>query len=202
MCANPNPGPGRPRDPDLERRALAATRLLYGEHGRKGVTFHGVALLAEVGKPALYRRWKNTDDMIVDALSELALPLVPEDVGDVTVELASVAESVMKVLLAPEGAAIIRVLTEFHSRPALYDRFNANLKADAVTATHDTILRAIERGDLPATTSAEIVAAAVAGGALIEVLTRLHAGQETDEAAIREFCARLARFAVAGARVG
>lgn len=194
------PGPGRPRDPELERRALDATRRIYGEHGRKGVTFHQVAIQAEVGKPALYRRWDNPDDLIIDALADVTMPTVAGDVGDVVQELASFAEAAMTLLLSPDGAAVLRVITEFHSGPALFDRFMERVDAHVITGTHAIILRAIARGELPQTTSAEVVAAAVAGGALIEVLTRLQANEEPDSTEVRAFCESLARHAVAGAR--
>jgi AcrR family transcriptional regulator len=194
--------PGRPRDPELERRALRAARLLYAEQGRRGVTFHQVALRSGVGKPALYRRWESADDLLVDALSEITFPVIAADQGDVAAELAAFAEATMTMLLAPEGAAVIRAMTEFHAQPELFARWMANVDTHVVAGTHAIILRGIARGDLPKSTSAEVVAAAVAGGAVVEVLTRLQAGRQPDADGIRAFCEQLARFAVAGAKAG
>ena len=181
---------------------MSAARRLYAEQGRKGVTFHQVALRSGVGKPALYRRWDTADDLLVDALSEITMPVVADDLHDVAAELASFAEATMLMLLDPEGAAVLRAVTEFHGRPALFDRWMAEVERVVVTGTHAIILRGIERGDLPRAANAEVVAASVAGGAIVQVLTRLHAGQPTDAGEIREFAEQLARYAVAGARTG
>jgi AcrR family transcriptional regulator len=185
----------------LERRALRAARLLYAEQGRKGVTFHQVALRSGVGKPALYLRWESPDELLIDALAEITLPMIAEDVGDATAELAAFAEAMMTTFLTPDGGAVIRIMTEFHAHPALYEQFMA-VNNQIVAGTQAILLRAIERGDLPKSTSAEVVAASVAGCSLVQVLTRLHAGEQPDAAEIHAFCQQLARFAVAGAKAG
>ena len=50
---------GRPADPDIEQRVLAAALTVYGEVGWAGFTLDRVARRAPVGKAALYRRWPS-----------------------------------------------------------------------------------------------------------------------------------------------
>lgn len=188
------PAAGRPRDPDLERRALEATRQLYIEFGRGGVTFNAVATRSGVGKPALYRRWQSSDDMIIDALAEVAWPIVVADMGDALQEMTEFAVSVMHTFLSPQGAALLRVTSDFHQHPTLFSKFMAGVDAQLITGAHAIVTRAIDRGDLAPTASPEVIAAAVAGGAMVEVLTRLHAGDTSHDADIREFATALAEL--------
>jgi AcrR family transcriptional regulator len=187
---------GRPRDPHLERRAMAAARELYIEAGRTGVTFNAVANRSNVGKPALYRRWRSSDDLIIDALSEIALPIVVPDRGDALAELAEFAESLMHTLLSPEGAALLRLNIDFHNEPELYSRFMTGVDTEVINGAHAIVVRAVGRGELPDKASPEVIAAAVAGGAMVEVLTRLRAGDTEHDDDIRRFAVALAGLAV------
>jgi AcrR family transcriptional regulator len=56
-------GRGRPADPDIEGRVLAAALTVYGEVGWAGFTLDRVARRAPVGKAALYRRWPTKEDL-------------------------------------------------------------------------------------------------------------------------------------------
>jgi AcrR family transcriptional regulator len=105
---------GRPRDPDVERRAFKAARLIYGEAGKSQVTFANVAARAGIGKPALYRRWQTPHELLMDALRAIPLPDEAPDLGDAQAELAHYARDLMRLYVSPDGAAMLRVTTEFH----------------------------------------------------------------------------------------
>jgi len=80
--ANGRAGRGRPADPGIERRVLAAALTVYGEVGWAGFTLDRVARRAPVGKAALYRRWPTKEDLLLAALEHLAEP--PGDEADPT----------------------------------------------------------------------------------------------------------------------
>ena len=80
--ANGPAGRGRPADPGIERRVLAAALTVYGEVGWAGFTLDRVARRAPVGKAALYRRWPTKEDLLLAALEHLAEP--PGDEADPT----------------------------------------------------------------------------------------------------------------------
>jgi len=61
-------GPGRPRDPDLEERALEATLAVFGEKGWTGLTIEEVSTRARVGKSSIYLRWKDKETLLAAAL--------------------------------------------------------------------------------------------------------------------------------------
>lgn len=63
---------GRPRDEAAKERILAAARELLQDHGLTGVTMEGIATLAGVGKPTVYRYWPNAQAVAMDAFLAFA----------------------------------------------------------------------------------------------------------------------------------
>jgi AcrR family transcriptional regulator len=61
------PQRGRPRSEAAKARILAAARSLLEERGLTGVTMEGIAAIAGVGKPTVYRYWPNAQAVAMDA---------------------------------------------------------------------------------------------------------------------------------------
>lgn len=57
---------GRPRDPEVDQRILAAARGLLRDEGLDGLTISAVAAGAGVGRPTVYRRYANPQDIAMD----------------------------------------------------------------------------------------------------------------------------------------
>jgi len=55
---------GRPRDPDVDHRIDEATRALLREGGVAAVTVTAVARRAGVGRPTVYRRYPDAEDLL------------------------------------------------------------------------------------------------------------------------------------------
>jgi AcrR family transcriptional regulator len=83
----PRRGPGRPRDPQVDRAILDAVTDLLGEEGYEGLTIEGVAARARVGKTTVYRRWPTKAALVVDALAAAAESVGVFDTGDVEADL-------------------------------------------------------------------------------------------------------------------
>jgi AcrR family transcriptional regulator len=65
---------GRPRDPRLRKKILAAAAALLNEGGITAVTMEAVAAKAGVGKPTLYREWPNAASVAMSAFLETTRP--------------------------------------------------------------------------------------------------------------------------------
>lgn len=63
---------GRPRNQVARDKILAAARQLLEARGLTGVTMEGIATLAGVGKPTVYRYWANAQAVAMDAFLEFA----------------------------------------------------------------------------------------------------------------------------------
>jgi AcrR family transcriptional regulator len=189
-------GSGRPRHPDVERRALEAARHIYGESGKSQVTFANVAARAGVGKPALYRRWETPQELLVDALRAIPLPGGIEDLGDAQAELAAYMRGLMRLYVSPDGAAMMRVITEFHDETEPFRRWITETSDGMIAHAATVIERAVDRGEpaprLPARTVMEILT----GTMLSHIVTRLHAGQLPPEEEMAEYCWELAGLVV------
>ena len=188
----PRQGSGRPRDPDVERRAFEAARLLYGESGKSQVTFANVAAQAGIGKPALYRRWETPQELLIDALRAIPLPEGIPDLGDAQAELAGYARALMRLYVSPDGAAMMRVTTEFHDETEPFRAWITETSDGMIALASAVIDRAVARGEpaprLPARTIMEILT----GTMLSHTMTRLHAGQLPPEEEVAEYCWNLA----------
>ena len=77
-------GPGRPRDPELDRAILEATIHALETDGFHNLSIDAVAARAKVGKTTIYRRWPSKAPLVVDALAHLKAPSstdIPDDLS-------------------------------------------------------------------------------------------------------------------------
>ena len=73
---------GRPRSADTNDLLLAATMAVLREVGYHGLTIEAVAARAGVGRPTVYRRWANKEQMVVSALAAAVSHEDGPDTGD------------------------------------------------------------------------------------------------------------------------
>lgn len=62
----------RPPDPELEERVLHAADVLWRRGGEKALTMRAVARAAKTNTPAVYRRFKDREDLIRALLLRIA----------------------------------------------------------------------------------------------------------------------------------
>ena len=62
-------------DPDLEERVLHAADVLWRRGGEKALTMRAVARAANSNTPAVYRRFRNREDLIRGLLLRIAMRL-------------------------------------------------------------------------------------------------------------------------------
>ena len=62
---------GRPRNPELDDAAVRAAIELVVEDGYPALTMERIAVRASVSRAALYRRWPNKVELVVDAIESL-----------------------------------------------------------------------------------------------------------------------------------
>jgi AcrR family transcriptional regulator len=185
-------GSGRPRDPDVERRALEAARSIYGESGKLQVTFANVAARAGVGKPALYRRWHNPAQLLTDALRQIPLPPGIEDLGDAQAELAGYARDLMRLYVPPDGAALLRLTTEFQDETEPFRQLIARYSERMVGLAATVLDRAARRGEPVPDVPAEAIMEILTGTMRSHIMVRLHAGKLPPEDEVARYCWRLA----------
>ncbi|RAQ97830.1 TetR/AcrR family transcriptional regulator [Thermogemmatispora tikiterensis] len=164
---------GRPRDPELENRVYAAVLEVYNEAGWPGLTYDAIARRASVGKSALYLRWPTKEKLLLDALAARTLPLQLTDTGSVRQDLLSFARQMAAIYLGPDGWLLLRVALEAREYPELLGPMQEHFAKD-ILAARAIVRRAIERGELPAGTSATLLTDIIAGAVLNHLLATPH----------------------------
>jgi len=149
--------PGRPRDPHLESRVLAAALRVYAEAGWSGFSFDAVARRAGAGKAPIYLRWQSKEDLLLAALSAHSSSIPIRDSGNLRDDLIGYATRLLESKSSPEGWAFLRIHLEASVIPVLHARFSDEIAIPHVTGARAVLRRALERGEIPAETPVELV---------------------------------------------
>ncbi|MFJ1646442.1 TetR/AcrR family transcriptional regulator [Streptomyces sp. NPDC088258] len=163
-------GPGRPRDPAVERAILRATVQRFVSDGYSRMTIGDIAADAGVTRPTVYRRWANKHDLVVDALDfnfqeeRERNPLAP-------LEELPPAEALRKALryAAPGGhtgrgiTVIGHVLAEAELTPGLVELVRHHAIAPRVRPLIDTLQRLYGEGDLRPDIDVHVIADMMVG---------------------------------------
>ena len=105
---------GRPRDPNLDERALAATLELLVEQGFEATTVQTVAKRSGVHTSALYRRWPSRIELIEDAVFPGFDPPSVEPTGDLSADLLRFLQAYMAAFGSPAMRAAAPGLMAHH----------------------------------------------------------------------------------------
>ncbi|GIF05015.1 TetR/AcrR family transcriptional regulator [Actinoplanes siamensis] len=169
MSASPA-GPGRPRDPEVDRRITQAALDVFGDLGWAGFAMETVARRAGIGKATLYLRWSSKEVLLTDALTA-GLPRVGDvDTGTLHGDLVELATQMISLYAGPASRAALRLNLEAASITGIADHYAA-MRRSQISAARDIIRRGISRGELPPATSVTLLLNTLAGGAMMHALT-------------------------------
>ena len=73
-------------DPDLEERVLKAAQMLWKRGGEKALTMRAVARAAHTNTPAVYRRFKDRQDLLRALMLRIAFRIREQFEGGPTIE--------------------------------------------------------------------------------------------------------------------
>lgn len=189
---------GRPpgRGPKVRAAVLAATLGELTDSGYAALTVENVARRAGVHKTTVYRRWRDRESLVADAVTELAGTRVPfPDSGDISADLRALARSLVRFLASPAGQAVTAVTLSDAGRIPEVAGAQRRFFEDRYRQAEPVIRAAIARGELPAGTDpAEVVRAVIAPIYLRILVTAEPISERTADTA--------ANAALAAARVG
>jgi AcrR family transcriptional regulator len=142
---------GRKRDPLIEPRVFEAAIRVYAREGWAGFTFEAVARCARVGKPAIYRRWSNREELLVAALHTTDFPTA-RDCGSVRDDLLDYASQWVEwYQYAHRALAARRIVNDAQANPALLELHRNLIVRPRTEAARDITRRAIKRGEVAST---------------------------------------------------
>ncbi|MFI8826683.1 TetR/AcrR family transcriptional regulator [Streptomyces sp. NPDC053431] len=159
-AARPHGATPRRRGPVLERAILEAALEQLSTVGWNGLTMEGVAVGAQTGKAAVYRRWPSKEDLVADAL-RTGLPALDEtpDHGGVREDLYELCRRVRAAMYSKPGYALRSVLHECDNESA--ERFHELILKGVIEPSQrllrEVVGRGIARGEVREEAAHEVV---------------------------------------------
>lgn len=153
---------------------LDATARLFHNQGYDRLTIEGIAKEAGVGKQTIYRWWPSRGALIGECLAEgrlIPVDFVVPDTGDLFADVAAWLRTVMSLVDAPEGGALLRSLVSAATEDA---GVGTHLTESLGVEEHlSQRLRAgIGAGQLPPDAPVEQIGAAILGAIIVQSLSR------------------------------
>ena len=173
-AADSGPGAtrGRPRSEAADRAILQAATDLLAERGLAGMSMEEVAARAGVGKATVYRRWRSRGALALDAFMAEFQALQPlPDTGTLRGDLlAALRAWVRAVTRTPAGRILAGLIAAAQEDPELAAAWRARV-LEPMRAQHRIMLRrAIERGEIPASTDTDVALDLLYGAAYHRLL--------------------------------
>jgi AcrR family transcriptional regulator len=167
---------------------LEAADDLLVERGFAGVTIEGIAARAGVAKQTIYRWWPSKADILMDALDgDAAEDLTPPDSGDLAGDLRIQLSRLARFLTESDAGAVFRALAgQAQHDPEVAARFRADYLSQQRDRDRIPLLRAAERGQLPAGTDIDLAVDQLVGPIYYRVIV-------TGQPVPREFTDHLVR---------
>lgn len=154
--------------PDVRVRRSRATVLgvtaeLLFERGFAGASVDEITRRSGVAKTTIYRHWPTRSDLLRDACSSIGTPLEIPDTGSFAGDVTALLTSLAHLLRSEKWTSVLPSVIDAAERDpdiaAMYSRLQEGYSAPL----HSIIQRALQKGELPKTTDAALLVAALTG---------------------------------------
>jgi len=140
---------GRPRDPDVDRAILEATRHLLRRHTYAGLRISEVAAHAGVTPPTVRLRWRTKAELVHDALFPTIDDRPLEDTGSLAGDLRALVRRTIALYSTPEvQAALLGFNEDLGNHPELRRQLGARVYTPTIAGIRDMFDRAAARGEI------------------------------------------------------
>ncbi len=161
--------PGRPRDPEVDRRIARAALDLFADAGWAGFAMEAVARRAGVGKASLYLRWSTKEALLTDAVTWRLARVADVDTGTLRGDLIELATQMLDIYAGDTSRVALRLSLEADAIPGVAEHYEA-LRRDQVLAARAIVRRGIGRGELAPGTSVTLLLDTLIGGAMMHAM--------------------------------
>jgi AcrR family transcriptional regulator len=130
---------------------LDAALRLCQDSGYQALTIKGIAESAGVGRQTVYRWWPTKQDVLIDALRDLAVrkaEYLDLDTGDVLSDLRTLLDATFTLARQLTGKALIGLMAEAQHDPALSHRLQSTVIGPRRQALRAIFARGVTRGQL------------------------------------------------------
>ena len=185
--------PGRPRDPEVDRRIGDAAVELFGRAGWAGFSLEAVARAAGVGKASIYLRWESKERLLTEVLGTRMLDIADVDSGTLRGDLVELARQLLDLYRGPNRQAALRMAVEAPMIPGVDRRWDALRESQVLTA-RAMVRRGIRRGEVPPDTSVTLLLDTLCGGVVMHVSSVPEHLQQRLAADLDGYAERLVEF--------
>lgn len=149
---------GRPRDPGLDGRILAAAEQRLREHGYAGLSIEAVAAAAGTSVPSVRRRYRDRPALAAAVIDAWRAEPLPAPRGSPRRRALAVLENFGRNLALGDSMPLLgTLLAEEGRHPELIGRFRASLVKPRRAMLADAIADGVREGELPRDTEVEAV---------------------------------------------
>jgi AcrR family transcriptional regulator len=135
---------------------LAATWIELSRKGYGALRVEDVAERSGVNKTTIYRRWPSKPELVAAAIATLGPSAQQPDTGDVREDLLLSLRELIAFAASTRGRAMLRLIQTEGTDPEV-EKIARKLRAEQRSERVKIIRRAIDRGELPASTQADLV---------------------------------------------
>jgi AcrR family transcriptional regulator len=140
---------GRPRDPELERRLLAAAWSLLTSEGYDALSMTKVATSAQAHRTDLYRRWSTKAQLVTDVLAEHLPPVRGIDTGTLQGDVRAYLEALATSWSSDWIDGLMGLVADLRTDPDAELAFR-QMGERRGGPMREALRRAVERGELVA----------------------------------------------------
>ncbi|WP_345202082.1 TetR/AcrR family transcriptional regulator [Fodinibacter luteus] len=153
MDATPTTDPpatqGRPRDASIDLAVLETTLRHLARDGFGGLSLAAVAADAGTTRPALYRRWKDKTELVVDAVAHLANVDPPVVTGAPFPDLVAELEHFRHCISEAAALPLVGLMLGDGVSPAVRRTYTDEIVAPRRARIRACLGAAVERGEIP-----------------------------------------------------
>ena len=165
----------RPLDPTIDRAITEATFTLLQERGFARMSMEAVASVAGVGKPAIYRRFRDKAELVATVIEGQLPHMEVPDIGDTRAELWMGVDRGFPTDAPGYVGLIGGLIAEQERHPELIEAFRRNVLLPRRAIAQAAIERGQARGDIRADIPSMAALDLLAG----PLLARAFAGEDT-----------------------
>ncbi len=148
--------PGRPRSARAEQAIIEAVLELLGTGvSIEALSVESVAARAGVGKATIYRRWPSKEELVVEAVAALKLPLPDLRGESVRDDLVALLRVTGQEPDRDRGKVMSCVMAQLSRNPDLYGWYQKVIEPRR-EATREVLRRGISAGELRADLDIEV----------------------------------------------
>jgi AcrR family transcriptional regulator len=135
--------PGRPRSEQADQAIISATLDLLAQAGPDALCIEKVAAVAGVGKATIYRRWPGKEELLLDALAAVRVPLPQPQGRSVRSDLIAMLEALCREAADPRRSRLTGLL---QGEGAGYPRLRARYLETVVEPRRELVRSVLRRG--------------------------------------------------------